>query len=83
LITSGSAVNYSIPLESNEFFALVAKAARAAGIKGLLRSDIKKAIEAVALSATIDGQEVDVALYNERLDEDNPSEGVVLNMNST
>ncbi|UIJ40441.1 hypothetical protein LWM38_12060 [Vibrio kanaloae] len=81
-ITSGDAVNYSIPLESNEFFALVAKVARSAGIKGLQRSDIKKAIESLALSATLDAPAVDVSLYNERLDEDDPSLGVVLNMNS-
>lgn len=82
-ITASEAVNYSIPLESKEFFALVAKASRAAGIKGLLKPDIKKIVDSVALSASLDGQEVDVGLYSEYLDEDDPASGVVLNTNRT
>ncbi len=83
LVVDGGTTNYSTSLNGQISQAVVAKAARAAGVKGLTVKSVEKALETVSLDAVLEGADADVNIFNAYIDVDNKSKGVALDARSS
>ncbi|MEZ9747196.1 hypothetical protein AB4320_21180 [Vibrio splendidus] len=83
LVVEDGTTNYSTSLNGQISQAVVAKAARASGVKGLTVKSVEKALETVSLDAVLEGAEADVNIFNAYIDVGDRSKGVAIDARSS